>query len=174
MEDKTQLLRSFDTSKLIDIIKNCRQYGYDNNMRDTVFKILKDRGITKQELKLTGNLSNTCYNLAENLTREFRKNSKRAFFLYIGVLLLYVLTPVARYSSEVLSDFALVASYIMLFLFILFLIKAVINQIDFYKIIGKNIDSLEIATFFLIGIPFYIFMYFYYRHKMKDELKLVR
>ncbi len=174
MENKTAILESFDNNKLIDVIKNYRQYGYDKDLRKTAMKILIDRGITIKDLKLTGNLVNKDFDSAEDLIKCYERNSKRAFILYITVLVLNVLVPVLKHLSEFLSETLLVVNFVFLVLFLISLYKAFQNQYDFYRLIGKKMDSYEVLSFLLIGIPFYVFMYFYYKHKLRDELKMIK
>lgn len=35
MTDKIERLKKLDTDKLIDVVKNYRQYGYDENLRNS-------------------------------------------------------------------------------------------------------------------------------------------
>ncbi|MFD1096215.1 hypothetical protein [Salegentibacter chungangensis] len=174
MEDKTELLESFSNNKLIDIIKNYRQYGYDNSLRKTACRILKERGISINDLKLTGNLRNENFESAQEYIRAYRKNSKHALIFYITTLILNVLIPVFERISSFYSSIALALSIISIILFLYCLFRAFQHQSDFYRLIGKKMDSYEVLAFLLIGMPFYIFMYFYYKHKLKDELKLIK
>ncbi|MBL4604928.1 MAG: hypothetical protein JKY02_04490, partial [Flavobacteriaceae bacterium] len=54
MTDINSKLESFDNEKLIDIVKNYQQYGYDNDLRNIAIRILEKRGIDKEQLKLSG------------------------------------------------------------------------------------------------------------------------
>lgn len=174
MEDKTALLESFDNRKLIDIIKNYRQYGYDKELRKTALGILIDRGITIRDLKVTGNLQNRDFNSCEDLIKNYERNSKIAFVMYAAVLLLNVLVPVFSHLSILVSDSLLVVTFLCLALFLYYLLKAFQNQTDFYRLLGKKMDPYEVLAFLLAGIPFYILMYFYYRHKLREDMKLIK
>ena len=58
MSDKIEKLKSLDNDKLIDVVKNYRQYGYSNELRTAAIEILDSRGIDQEKLKLTGNFDN--------------------------------------------------------------------------------------------------------------------
>lgn len=174
MKDKTAILQSFSNTKLIDVIKNYRQYGYDDSLRKTACRILKERGITIKDLKLTGNLRNKTFDSAQDLIHSYKKNSKLALLFYAATLILNVLVPVFHRISEFYSNVFFILSFICVGLFLYCLLKAFQNQNDFYRLIGKKMDPFEVLAFLLVGIPFYIFMYFYYKHKLKDELKLIK
>ncbi|SNR60289.1 hypothetical protein SAMN06265371_106186 [Lutibacter agarilyticus] len=77
MTDKIERLKSFDSEKLIDIVKNYRQYGYDENLRNDTLEILKKRGIDKEQLILTGNYKNQNYDSAKDIYESFNRNSKK-------------------------------------------------------------------------------------------------
>ncbi|WP_245662346.1 hypothetical protein, partial [Tenacibaculum soleae] len=80
-------LESFENGKLIDIVKNYKQYGYDNDLRNIAVGILEKRGINKEQLELTGNFENHSYESAKGIHKLFSWNSKIAFILY-GIVLI--------------------------------------------------------------------------------------
>ncbi|HNV52288.1 MAG TPA: hypothetical protein PKM28_05325, partial [Tenuifilaceae bacterium] len=71
-------LKSFDDSKLIDIVKNYRQYKYDENIRNVAISILESRGIDLDTLKLRGDFINKSYDDAKQEFESFEKSSKIA------------------------------------------------------------------------------------------------
>ena len=81
--ENTSELDGFDNDKLIDIIKNFRQFGLSLNYKQTALKILNSRGISELELKMGGNLSNQNYENALRLYIDFKENSKLALVLNI-------------------------------------------------------------------------------------------
>lgn len=81
MIDYIARLKNLSDGKLIDVVKNYRQYGYDENMRTSALSLLENRGITKKQLELTGNLENKNYDYAGRLYNANKKNSKIAFLL---------------------------------------------------------------------------------------------
>ena len=174
MMDKIEKLKKLDTNKLIDVVKNYRQYGYDENLRASAFSILEDRGITKEDLQLTGNLENRTYDLADDLYKSFSQNSKIAFILYGILLLTNILIPILSRDSDTLGLITLIINIGSLIFYFIFLIKSFLNQNQFYKAIGKDYGTEGVLLYLFIGMPFYIIMYFYFRNQMKEKMKEVK
>jgi len=79
------ILQNHDNDKLIDIIKNYHQYDYSASFKNSAIKILGERGITEEELRLGGNLTNPIYedaNREMNLYNENANVSKNIYILY--------------------------------------------------------------------------------------------
>tara|TARA_B100000809_G_scaffold261328_1_gene310001 strand:+ start:85 stop:609 length:525 start_codon:yes stop_codon:yes gene_type:complete len=167
-------LESFDNGKLIDIVKNYKQYGYDNDLRSIALGILEKRGINKDQLELSGNFENHSYESAKGKYKLFSRNSKIAFILYGIVLISNILVSVFARNSELLASIILIINWISIILYFVFLIKSFINQNDFYKEIGKKNDSNNILIYVFLGLPFYVFTYFYFRNQMNEELKMIK
>ncbi|GGK40395.1 MULTISPECIES: hypothetical protein [Flavobacteriaceae] len=174
MTDKIERLKSFDSEKLIDIVKNYRQYGYDENLRNDTLEILKKRGIDKEQLILTGNYKNQNYDSAKDIYESFNRNSKKALILYGVVLLMSILTAIISSDKLIfLSSAMLIINLILIGLFIIFLIKSMINQSQFHKAIGKKNDSEFMLIFLVLGISLYFILYFYFRNKMNEQMSLI-
>ena len=173
MNDKSERLKAFDDSKLIDIVKNYRQYGYDDNLRNTAIDILKSRGISEEDLKLTGNFQNQQYNSTREIASSYSKNSNLAFLFYAAFWLTQILMQLFGRNSAFLGWTFLVVNILCLVLFLILLIKSFINHNDFYKVIGKELGTGDQIIYLLVGMPLYILMYFYYKRQMKEEMKLI-
>jgi len=174
MTDINSKLESFNNGKLIDVVKNYKQYGYDNDLRNIAIGILEKRGINKEQLKLTGNFENHSYESAEGIQKSYSRNSKIAFIFYGIVLISSILVSVFARNSEILASIILIINWIALISYFVFLIKSFMNQSEFYKTIGKENDSSGILIYLLLGLPFYIFTYFYFRNQMNDEMKMIK
>lgn len=172
--NNTDRLNKLDDNKLIDVVKNYRQYGYDNELRAAAISILNDRGITKEQLQLTGDFENKTYDYAQELFNSFAKNSKIAFILYAILLLTNILVPIIASNSESLGIFTLVVNWGALIGYFVFLIKSFINQNQFYKAINKDYGTEGALLYLLLGMPFYIFMYFYFRNQMKEKMNEIK
>lgn len=171
MTNFIEKLKRLEDLKLIDIVKNFRQYGYDDKIRNDAISILKERGVSIEELKMTGNFENKNYELANVIYNSFRFNSKVAFYLYGALTLSFILLIIISLYSESLILIGLISYSIVLISYILFLIKSFINQTQFYKLLKQDY-GLEGALFYLLlGMPLYIFMYFYFRNQMKQKMK---
>ena len=67
MNANKDYFQTFSDNRLIEIVKNASQFGYDDNIRSTALDVLKERGITEEDLQLTGNLSNYKYDYSRSL-----------------------------------------------------------------------------------------------------------
>ena len=72
-------LNKLDTEKLIEVVKNYRQYGYTAEVRNYALSLLEKQGIDRSDLQLTGNFENKAFNLASDSYDAYNKNSKIAF-----------------------------------------------------------------------------------------------
>ncbi|HHC81207.1 MAG TPA: hypothetical protein ENK46_15100 [Flavobacteriia bacterium] len=174
MSNKTERLTSLNNDKLIDVVKNYRQYGYDDGIRTTAIEILKERGIDKEQLQLTGNFQNETYNSAKEIYNLFKQNSKVAFIFYGLILITSIIIPI---SAKNLGSFTLIVeiiSWISIAVYFIYLLKSFLNHNDFFKRIGKDFGNEGILIYFFLGMPFYIFMYFYFRNQMNGAMKLIK
>ena len=174
MTDKTVVLKSFNNEKLIDVVKNYRQYGYNDDLRNVAIGILGDRGIDKNQLMLTGNFENETYKTAENFYNSFKQNSIIAFIFYIIAFITSILLPVFAIDSELLTRITLVIGIIAIIIYFIFFVRSFINQINFFKIIGDLPGLGTLVIYFFLGVPLFVFLYFFYRNKMKEVMKLIK
>ena len=58
MED-FDILKRFDNDKLIDVVKNYKRYGYDDEIRDYAINLLEERGWSVEDLKTFGYWENS-------------------------------------------------------------------------------------------------------------------
>ena len=176
MPNHLERLKQFDDQKLIDIVKNYRQYGYEDALRNAALEILETRGIDMEMLKLTGNLENQTFNTANNLFTSFNRNSTIAFSLY-GTWLCFRGLIFLFLKDNKTIDINFIAVFFLwgiLISYIVFFVKAYLDQREFYKVIKKP-DEAEIwIVYFLLGMPLYIFMYFYFKNQMKEQMHLIR
>ena len=172
MNDKIARLESLDNEKLIDVVKNYKQYGYDDELRSATIEILKERGIGKEQLEMSGNLENRTYNSAEESFVSFNRNSIIAFIFYILIFITSIFLPVLTLDSK--PSTLMIISLICILVYFVFFIKSFINQINFFEIIGKHPGSGGAFMYFLVGVPLFVFLYLYYRNRMNEELKLIK
>jgi len=174
MTEYSERLKNLDDKKLIDVVKNYRQYGYDENMRATAISILDTRGITKEQLEITGNFDNKTYDYATEFYNSFSKNSKIAFILFVFILMTSFLIPIIAVSSETMATLISLAYWIILIVYFVFLIKSFLDQNRFYKTLNQDYGTEGALMYFFLGMPFYIFMYFYFRKQMKEKMREIK
>ena len=168
--EDTSELKGFENGKLIDIVKNFRQFGLSLNYKQTALKILNSRGISELELKMGGNLSNQKYENALRLYIDFKENSKLA-------LVLNTLTIVLGFWSSVLSnnDFPIIGTtlsgiaILTLLFFVVVFQKTTSNQSDFYKLLSIKFLTNSFV-FIILGIPLFFLYRPYFVKKMKEDL----
>ena len=151
------------------MVKNYRQYGYDKNLINSAISLLEDRGITKEQLVLMGNFVNRTYDFAGELYKSFNHNSKIAFILYGIVIIFSILFPLLLTNSEIFELVAVIIKIGSIILYLVFLIKSFRNQSQFYKVIGQDYGTDGILVYLFLGMPFYVFMFFYFRNQMKEK-----
>ena len=163
-------LAKLDTSKLIDIVKNHKQYGYPDEVRTYAITLLEQQGISMEDLRLTGNLENTTYNYANDLFSSYNRNSIIAFITYCLAILIKGLLVYRLISSSDTTSIILIASVVV---YLIFLIRSFLNQNDFYKLTGGDFGSEGILIYLFAGMPLYIFMYFIFRNQMKERMSFI-
>ena len=159
-------LLKFSDEKLIDIVKNYRQYGYNIELRNETLEILSERGISPEILDLQGNLNNEQFINSEELYNSFDKYSKIAFVAYLIVLVLNIFGNILPFINLLLPPAGII--------FLIYIIKSFITQEKFYKTIGIQRSQFDAIICFIVGMPLYIGMYFYYKNLMKVELNKIR
>ncbi|MCK5402441.1 MAG: LptF/LptG family permease [Flavobacteriaceae bacterium] len=167
-------LNSYSDKKLIDIIKNYRQYDFDDSYRNTSLQILNTRGITEEELRFGGNLVNENYETALRYKNAYSINSVLAFKLYFITLPFSIIGAVLNNNGfPVFGKVLVIIGAIATVLYLIYFIKAFINQSNFYKIMGGKIMTNAIVLI-ILGVPLYFIYHFYFKSKLKEDLKQIR
>ena len=172
MPDQRTHLQSFSDARLIEVVKNAKQFGYDDSIRALALEILDQRGISETDLQLTGNLTNYKFDRARELYNAHTFSSKVAFVAYFVLLVWAIISrfhlidfyPRMNYSGFDLVTFLVGVGTMA---------KAFFDHLNFYKAIGKKVDVGDQLIYVLLGMPFYIVMFFFYRSRMKEELLMI-
>lgn len=171
-EIKDRLIR-LDSNKLIDVVKNYRQYGYSDDIRNYALTILEERGITRDDLQLTGNLENTKYDYANEVFASFKKNSKTAFLFYGLGIIIRVIIPRFYTNSTFPGTIISIAFILAIAIYFFFLVRSFLDQNQFYKLTGEEYGTEGALMYLFLGMPFYIVMYFTFQSQMKERLKMI-
>ncbi len=164
-------LAKLDSNKLIDVVKNYRQYGYPDDVRAYAMTLLEQQGISKEDLRLTGNLENTTYNYANDIFSSYNRNSMIAFIAYC---LAIVLKGSLMYHLISQGSMLSILFIFLVAVYLIFLIRSFLNQTDFNKLTGSDTGSESILIYLFLGMPFYMIMYFVFRKQMKERMSLIR
>lgn len=168
-------LQNFEDDKLIDVVKNYRQYGYSDEIRGEAIAILDERGISQEKLQMKGDFENKTYNEAQELYDSFGSNSKIAFILYTLLLLSMFVVPFLVPNSETFSFANTIVNGILVVSYSIFLIRSFLNQSKFHKTINRGNQAEDaIYVYMFLGMSFYIFMYFYFRKQMNEKMKYIQ
>lgn len=171
MNERSDRLQHLTDEKLIDIVKNYRQYGYDEPLRAAALARLEERGITQEMLQMTGNFENKAYDNASGSYMAFIRNSAIAFVFYCLILAakLNVLPLEHKYSLVFFS----IMFWGLLIAYTVFLVQSFHNQRQFYKTIGKEEEAETGVLYFLVGMPVFILLFFLFKYRMKEQMKLI-
>jgi len=165
-------LNTYDNTKLIDILKHYRKYDIGIEYKNSSLAILNSRGITEQELKFGGNLTDYGYEESIRLKYAYEGNSKLAFILY-AISVLFTI-PGAIFQNNgypSIGQVLFIIGIILTVLYLFALVKSFIDYSNLYKQLGKKNLSNAII-FVLIGLPLYFVFYFYQKKKINEDLKV--
>jgi lipopolysaccharide export system permease protein len=172
--EETEKFKTYDKEKLIDIIKNYRIYDYDDSYKKRALNILAKRGVTEQELKIAGHLSNDNFENAKRNYLEYALYSKITLFFYFPYLLTTLAYFILRNNNlPSLAAISIAVAIPSIILFFTFLVKSFVSQSNFNKLTERKYN-FNIILFLFLGIPLYLILYVYNKKKMKEELKLIQ
>ncbi|MBN1952697.1 MAG: hypothetical protein JW801_15960 [Bacteroidales bacterium] len=174
MDNPTEKLQRLDNGKLIDVVKNYRQYGYEDDIRSAAIEILESRGIDRAILNIRGDLENRSYDDAAYHYEAFEKFSLAAFVLYSIALIVKILALFLAGSTESLQIVVVIIFWIVVIGYIISLIQSFISQTKYYKLIGKKERQLSPQLYFIVGMLLYIVMFFFFRKQVKEDINLIR
>lgn len=167
-------LKTLDNNKLIDVVKNYKQYGYDSETRQTAILILEERGVSAQDLKLTGNFDNQRFEEANMYYDSFFKNSKIALVSYCLIFLSNIIPELLAPESNSFLTFSVVLNWISVITYLVFLIKSLLDHNKLYKIIGNEYKSSGATLYYILGAPFYFIFYFVLKKQIYNEMKTIQ
>lgn len=174
MDSRIEKLKNLDDNKLIDVVKNYRQYGYEIELRTAAIQILESRGVDMEILKLKGDFENKAFNAAESYFNSFNKLSQIAFVFYALILLIQLLIPFISMTSESIQLIFVITFWFSFVAYIVLLIQSFVSQSRYYKIIDKKDSQLNPGFYFTVGMILYVVMFFVFRKQMKAEMNLIR
>ena len=167
-------LDAYSDKRLIDLLKNYRQYDLDRTYKNTALQILNARGITEQELRFGGNLLNENFENALRYKNAYEENSRMGLFLYIIMLTFSIVGAILNNNGfPAVGKFLLVIGVLAIILFLITFVKTLSSQSNFYKVLGKKVMANSVILV-IVGIPLYFLYFIYFNRKMKEDLKQIR
>jgi lipopolysaccharide export system permease protein len=167
---ETQNIQHFENEKLIDLIKNYRYYGLTLAHKTDALNLLKQRGITELELKLTGNLSNETYESGVRHMEDYHENATVAYFAHLLVLILGIGGFILNNNGAATVGSIIIAlALIALVLFLIVFPKVLKNQAAFYKLLKKKFMAHNVV-FIVLGLPLFFLYRLYFNKKMNEDL----
>ncbi|WP_136480880.1 LptF/LptG family permease [Cognatitamlana onchidii] len=167
-----ETLNAYDNNKLINIIKNYREYDYSITYKNTALSVLNNRGITNQQLKFAGHFTNQKFEEAFRLRNRFTEDSQLAFILYIIFAVLSLTGRILENNGyECIGNPLFIFGVLVGVLYFFALIRSFISSSIFNKHVGKESLTGSIV-FILIGLPAYFLVYLYEKKKVDKSLHL--
>ncbi|MFK7747212.1 MAG: LptF/LptG family permease [Kordia sp.] len=173
----TEKFSALNDAKLMNVVKNYRQYNYTEGERSLAISILADRGISERRLKVLGFFENKTYQKATDSHEKFLKTSKRTFLFYVPFAILSSAIPVLL-NNVVMEDWLLIIlftiSIITGILYLYNFIKSFFHLYDLSKALGDEggINN-TVQIIYFIGIPIYFIMYFFIKNRIKQALESI-
>nr|WP_313810020.1 LptF/LptG family permease [Allomuricauda sp.] len=161
-----------DNQKLMDIVQRYEQYNYGTEVRNTAIKILGVRGISLEELRMSGKLSHPKYEEGKKLLGEFERNSKMAFIFFMvnmAIIPIAALLPEFKYKEGIFD----IASAILSLATLTYIILGGVSYTRLYRLVKNSIKVIPFLIY-VFGAIFYIIFVFYYKSGIKEELKTIR
>jgi hypothetical protein len=176
MTSKLEKLKNLNNEKLIDVVKNYRQFGYDEETRKAAIEILESRGIDMETLKIRGDFENKSYDDAIEYFKSYDNNSKIALVLYIIMIVSRILVFGLPDSNNFLISAFLIFFWLTLIGYLIYFIKAFISQTKYFNLIGKDEYGLGLNAnlYFIVGPFIYLIMYFIFRKQIKEQSNQLR
>ncbi|MEM6516212.1 MAG: LptF/LptG family permease [Bacteroidota bacterium] len=171
-QDIYDKLEENDNNSLIKTIKNFRQFKQGRQFRKAALDILKSRGLTEEELKIGGSISNFKTEETLRLYKAYNENSKFALILYLiaigfaglGQLLL-------SFNLEIFGISLFAFGCLVFLLFLITLVRLFITFQNLNKLSGET-KIIKSVGFLLIGLTLFPVIYLNYRNKLPEDLNL--
>lgn len=175
MSERSAQLRKLSNEKLIDVVKNYRQYGYEENLRSEAIRLLEKRGISQERLKAQGHFENHRYQRALEVYRAYCRSSHIALVAYLATLTFGLVLPYLVVGWHSLG-WLLGGFWISFICYFVFLIISTLRKDELYDMthLEKGPEWLNWLVTLVWGLPFYFFVYFQLRSQMKEALNHIR
>ena len=175
IKDKTDVsysfLSSYKNDALVNVITNYEALGLEENSRYEAIQLLNSRGISTNQLRNEGLQIDENYETSKRISSDYRDYSKFAITLYIiGVVLLILHFVFKNNKLPSLASASIQLSVSSFVLFLIYYIKSLINNFNFYTHI-RNKDKKPELILMILGIPLYFITFIFLKSRIKEDLK---
>lgn len=163
-------LKGFENHKLIDLIQNYRQYGFNIDHKNYALNILEQRGVSELELRMSGQLINESYENGVRHLEDYHENATLGVLAHSVFLIFGIIGLVLNNNGgpEVGNILVLIA-ILSLVLFLIVFPKVLKYQSEFYKILNKKFTTNNVI-FIILAFPLFFLYRLYFNRKMKEDL----
>lgn len=163
-------LKGFENHKLIDLIQNYRQYGFNIDHKNYALNILEQRGVSELELRMSGQLINESYENGVRHLEDYHENATlgvlaHSVFLIFGIIGLVL----NNNGGPEVGNILLLIAILSLVLFLIVFPKVLKYQSEFYKILNKKFTTNNVI-FIIVAFPLFFLYRLYFNRKMKEDL----
>ncbi len=164
-------LSSYKNDALVNVITNYEALGLEENSRYEAIQLLNSRGISTNQLRNEGLQIDENYETSKRISSDYRDHSKFAITLYIiGVVLLILHFVFKNNKLPSLASASIQLSVSSFVLFLIYYIKSLINNFNFYSHI-RNKDKKPELILMILGIPLYFITFIFLKSRIKEDLK---
>lgn len=168
-----QELFNLDTSKLIEIHKNYRQYNKSVKYKNTALMLLNSRGISNEQLKFGGDFVNQNFEDVLRAKDRYDEDSKLSFVLYFLSIPSIVLGRMLENNQQpLIGNIVFVAGLVIGVVFLFALMKSFMTHSNLNKLLDKRDMISNALLYLLLGLPLYIILYFFQKRKIENDLHL--
>lgn len=166
----TDKLNYFEDYKLIDIIKNYRQYGLSLSHKNYALKLLNDRGISELDLRMSGNLTNESFENAIRHLEDYHENATLGALSHFVFLIFGIVGLVLNNNgSPAIAKIFILIAILALILFLIVFPKVLKYQSEFYNILKKRFMTNNLI-FIILAFPLFFLYRKHFNRKMKEDL----
>lgn len=157
MDERIEKLKNLQTTTLIEVVKNYKKYNYTLEIRDEALKILENRGVKQETLKLSGKFSNNAYDDAINEYQKYNMNS------IIGLILFSL--------SFILFSVSSLLGLIVYLIALIFIGLSFTNMKKISQLLNDDKINYSLLIFFF-SLFFYFVVFFINRKQLRERIQL--
>lgn len=163
-------LKGFENHKLIDLIQNYRQYGFNIDYKNYALNILDQRGISELELRMSGQLINESYENGVRHLEDYHENATLGVLAHSVFLIFGIIGLVLNNNGGLeVGNILVLIAILSLVLFLIVFPKVLKYQSEFYKILNKKFTTNNVI-FIILAFPLFFLYRLYFNRKMKEDL----